>query len=65
MAQGLPHGREPRERGGRVVFHNLSEQIRECLQHAEDYALKAAGQTDPNLSGAAISHRLANGSRHD
>jgi hypothetical protein len=28
---------------------NLSEQIRECLQHAEDCSRKAAAQTDPNL----------------
>ena len=34
---------------GRVVLNNLSEQIRECLQHAEDCALKAAAQSDPNL----------------
>ena len=27
---------------GRVVLNNLSEQIRECLQHAEDCARKAA-----------------------
>jgi hypothetical protein len=49
MAQGLPHGLEPREREGRVVLNNLNEQIRECLQHAEDCALKAAAQTDPKL----------------
>ena len=28
--------------GGRVVLNNLSEQIRECLQHAEECARKAA-----------------------
>jgi hypothetical protein len=28
--------------GGRVVLNNLSEQIRDCLQHAEDCARKAA-----------------------
>ena len=28
---------------------NLSEQIRECLQHAEDCARKAAGYADPKL----------------
>jgi len=28
------------------VLNNLSEQIRECLQHAEDCARKAAAQTD-------------------
>jgi hypothetical protein len=31
------------------VLNNLSEQIRECLQHAEDCARKAATQPDPNL----------------
>ena len=31
------------------MLNNLSEQIRECLQHAEDCALKAAAQFDPNL----------------
>jgi hypothetical protein len=35
--------------GGRAVINNLSEQIRECLQHAEDCARKAKGQTDPKL----------------
>jgi hypothetical protein len=34
---------------GRVVLNNLSEQIRECLRHAEDCSRKAAAQTDPNL----------------
>jgi hypothetical protein len=29
--------------------YNLSEQIRDCLQHAEDCAQKAAAQTDPEL----------------
>ena len=33
---------EPHEGGGRVVLNNLSEQIRECLQHAEECARKAA-----------------------
>ena len=28
--------------GGRVVLNNLSEQIRECLQHAEECAREAA-----------------------
>ena len=28
--------------GGRVVLNNLSEQIRECLQHAEECARAAA-----------------------
>jgi hypothetical protein len=32
--------------GGRVVLNNLSEQMRECLQHAEDCARKAAAQPD-------------------
>jgi hypothetical protein len=31
------------------VLNNLSERIRECLQHAEDCARKAAAQSDPNL----------------
>ena len=31
---------------GRVVLNNLSEQIRECLEHAEDCACKAAAQPD-------------------
>jgi len=31
------------------VLNNLSEQIRDCLQHAEDCARKAAAQTDPGL----------------
>jgi hypothetical protein len=34
---------------GRVVLNNLSEEIRDCLQHAEDCARKAAAQTDPAL----------------
>ena len=29
--------------------YNLSEQIRECLRHAEDCAQKAAAQSDPQL----------------
>jgi hypothetical protein len=29
--------------------YNLSEQIRDCLRHAEDCAQKAAAQTDPQL----------------
>jgi hypothetical protein len=29
--------------------NNLSGNIRECLQHAEDCALKAAAQTDPKV----------------
>ena len=31
------------------MLANLSEQIRDCLQHAEDCARKAATQTDPGL----------------
>jgi len=31
------------------MLNNLSNQIRECLQHAEDCARKAAEQTDPKL----------------
>jgi hypothetical protein len=34
---------------GRVVLNNLSEQIRECLQHAENCARKAAAQSCPKL----------------
>lgn len=31
------------------MLKNQREPIRECLQHAEDCARKAAGQTDPKL----------------
>ena len=31
------------------MLNNLSEQIRECMQHAEDCARKAAAQTDSKL----------------
>ena len=31
------------------MLNNLSEQIRECLQHAGDCAQRAAVQTDPQL----------------
>lgn len=31
------------------MLKNQSEQIRECLQHAEDCGRKAAVQTDPKL----------------
>jgi hypothetical protein len=31
------------------MLSNLSVQIRECLEHAEDCARKAAAQTDPRL----------------
>ena len=34
---------------GRVVLNNLSEQIRECLQHAEDCARKVAAETDQKI----------------
>ena len=34
---------------GRVVLKNLSAEIRECLQHAEDCARKAAAQPDGSL----------------
>ena len=34
---------------GRVVLNNLSEQIRECLQHAERCARQAAAQTNSKL----------------
>lgn len=37
---------EPRECGGRVMLNNLSEQIRECLQRAEECARKAAELPD-------------------
>jgi hypothetical protein len=40
---------EPHAGWCRVVLNNLSEQIRECLQHAENCARKAAAQTDPKL----------------
>ena len=31
------------------MLKNLSVEIRECLQHAEDCVRKAAAQTDPKL----------------
>jgi len=31
------------------MLNNLSEEIRECLRHAEDCSRKADAQTDPNL----------------
>jgi hypothetical protein len=34
---------------GRVVLNNLSGNIRECFQHAEDCARKAAAQTEPRV----------------
>jgi hypothetical protein len=39
-------------RGLRVVLNNLSEQIRECLEHAVDCARQAAAQTDPKIIGS-------------
>jgi hypothetical protein len=33
----------------RVMLANLSEQIRDCLEHAEECARKAANQRDPEL----------------
>jgi hypothetical protein len=35
-----------------VVLNNFSEQVRQCLQHAVDYALQAAAQTDPKIIGS-------------
>ena len=50
MTQGLAFRPiKPNEGWWRVVLNNLSEQIRECLRHAEDCSRKAAAQTDPNL----------------
>jgi hypothetical protein len=31
------------------MLNNLSKQIHECLQHADDCARQAAAQTDPKL----------------
>ena len=31
------------------MLNNLSEQVRDCLQHAQDCARQAAAQTDPKL----------------
>ncbi len=31
------------------MLNNLSDQLRECLRHAEDCARQAAAQTCPNL----------------
>ncbi len=31
------------------MLANLSEQIRDCLEHADDCARKAAAQTDPRM----------------
>ena len=36
----------PRSENGHAMLNNLSEQIRDCLQHAEDCARKAAAQPD-------------------
>ena len=48
-AQSLPIDprSSPTRAGGRVVLNTLSEQIRDCFQHAEDCARKASAQTDP------------------
>jgi hypothetical protein len=35
--------------GGRVVLNNLSEQIRDCLKHAEECAHSANAQISPAL----------------
>src|SRR5215469_858786 len=65
MAQGLPHGLEPRERGGRVVLNNLSEEIRESYSTRRIVCLKLPLKQIQNLSVvAAISDRLANGTCH-
>jgi len=46
---GIDPRSSPKRAGGRVVPNNLSEQIRECLEHAEECARKAAAQTDPKI----------------
>jgi hypothetical protein len=33
------------------MLQNLSQQVRECLQHAEDCAHRAKVEPDPNLAG--------------
>jgi hypothetical protein len=38
-----------RLKGRRVMLESVSEQIRECYEHAEDCARKAAAQTDQGL----------------
>jgi len=48
MGRMLCHGQLSRVLGG-VVLNNLNEKIRECIEHAEDCARKAAAQTDPKL----------------
>jgi hypothetical protein len=45
----LLHALLGRVREDRVVLNNLSEEVRECLHHAEDCARKAAAQIDPKL----------------
>jgi hypothetical protein len=45
----LLHGLLGRVREDGVVLNNLSEEVRECLQHAEHCARKAAAQTDSKL----------------
>jgi len=39
----------PPEKGTHAMLNNLSGQIRECLQHAEDCARQAAAQSCPKL----------------
>jgi hypothetical protein len=65
MAQGLPHGLEPRERGGRVVLNNLNEQSASAYSTRRIVRLKLPLKQIQNLSVvAAISDRLANGTCH-
>src|SRR5690348_7032560 len=44
----------------RVMLNKLSEQIRECLEHAEDCARKAAAQPD----GSALKQDFLNLEKH-
>jgi hypothetical protein len=47
MAQGLCHGLYSRMKArGRAVPNNLTEEIRECLRHAEECAREAAELPD-------------------
>jgi hypothetical protein len=39
----------PPEKGTHAMLNNLSRQIGECLQHAEDCARQAAAQSCPKL----------------
>jgi hypothetical protein len=51
MAQRLRHGLYSRMRaGGRVVLNKLSEQIRDCLKHAEECARDAKAQNIPDCA---------------